>query len=68
MEYEFQAGDTVDAAKTYRKYILVWKDGDEDAMGATKEESLSEVILYVDESNSTNLTNFHNALAAAAVK
>jgi hypothetical protein len=68
LEYEFQDGDLPSAAKTYRKYILRYSDGDEDAMGGTQESALSEKILYVDESNGTNLTNFHNALAAAAVK
>lgn len=67
-DFDFEAGDTPDAAKTYRRYVIDYEDGDEDAIGATKEVSKSQIILYVDESNSTNLTNFHNALVAAAAK
>jgi len=68
LEYDFQDGDVAVAGATYRRYVIVYSDGDEDAMGGTQESALSEKILYVSEGNSTNLTNFHNALAAAAVK
>jgi len=69
MEMEFQDGDLPVAGTTYRKYILVTKDGDEDSMGASVEASLTEAILYVEEdSGGTNVGTFHNALAAAAVK
>ena len=68
IEMEFQNDALPVAGATYRKYIIVYKDGDEDSMGASLEESLSEAILWVSEGNSTNLTNFHSALATAAVK
>jgi len=68
LEYDFQDGDVAVAGATYRKYIIVYVDGDEDSLAAEKQSAVSEKILYVSEGNSTNLTNFHNALAAAAVK
>jgi hypothetical protein len=69
MEFEFQDGNLPVAGATYRKYIIVTKDGDEDSVGASLEESLTEHILYAQEdSGLTNLGTFHSALAAAAVK
>lgn len=68
LEYDFQDGDVAVSGTTYRKYIIVYRDGDEDAIGATEESVLSEKILYVSEANGTNLGTFHSALAAAAVK
>jgi len=68
LEYDFQAGDLPVAGATYRKYIIKYTDGDEDAMGGTKESAESVKILYVSEGNATNLGTFNTALAAAAVK
>ena len=68
LEYDFQDGDVAVAGATYRKYIIKYTDGDEDAIGGTQESAESEKILYVSEGNSTNLGTFNSALAAAAVK
>jgi len=68
MEYEFQDGDLPVAGATYRKYIITYVDGDEDAIGATQERSESVKTMYVSEGNGTNLGTFNSALAAAAVK
>ncbi len=69
LEYDFQDGDVAVAGDTYRKYIIVYRDGDEDSIGATEERSLSEKILYVEEdAGLTNVGTFHTALAAAAIK
>lgn len=49
LEYELQAGDIFDAAKTYRTYKFTLIDGDEDARAGEQQNTASSNInLYVD--------------------
>lgn len=62
-DLNFEAlNDTFDSSKTYRKYVFTVSRGDEEALGATKEDILTEVVLYADESNGTNLANLDTAI------
>jgi len=63
LEFELQAGDTFDIAKTYRKYVFTLKDGDENAMSAEKENSEFEIILYCDFA-ATHLGDLDTAISA----
>lgn len=68
LEYEFTRGDTVDPAKSYTKVVLTVQDGDQDAMDARNVEISKQFIIYLDESNGTNLTNCLSAISTAAGK
>lgn len=64
-EFGFQEAPT--AGKTYRKYVITYEGVYQDTNGRV--ESFDRVlVLYVDESNSTNLTNFNTALDTALAK
>jgi hypothetical protein len=67
-EFEFEQGTLVDTSKTYSKYVFTITDGDEVALSSEKEATTHELILYVDESNSTNLTNFDTAVDTVVAK
>ena len=64
LAYDFQDGMEPDAAKTYTKHVIVLEDGDEDAIGATKESAEKVVVVYAYDSNGTYDTAFTNAIAA----
>jgi len=68
LEYEFTRGDLVDAAKLFTKIVISVKGGDQDAMDARNVEIVSQIIIYADESNGTNLTNMLSAITTAAAK
>lgn len=68
IDYELINSGAFDPAKTYRKYIIEMVKGDVDTKAFSSIESESRFVLWVDESNGTNLTNFHNALVAASIK
>ncbi len=68
LEYEFTNGDLVDSAKFYTKIVITVKGGDQDAIDARNVEIQSQFVYYLDESNSTNLTNLKSALTTAAAK
>lgn len=63
LEYELQAGDLFDTAKTYRKYVFNVLDGDENALSAEKEASIQTAILYVDFADG-DLGDFDTAIQA----
>ncbi len=63
LEYELQAGDAFDITKTYRKYVFVFSEGDEDAIGGTVEKSESNAILYCDTA-ATHLGDLDTAISA----
>ncbi len=64
LEYELQAGDAFDTAKTYRKYVFVFSEGDEDSMGGTVEKSESNAILYCDFADTSDLSDLDTAISA----
>ncbi len=63
LEYELQNGDIFDTAKTYRKYVFVITEGDEDAMAGENQNTDQEVILYCDKA-SGNLGDLDTAIQA----
>ncbi len=68
LEYEFTRGDLATAGKTYTKVVITAKGGDQDAMDARNVQIEFQTIIYADESNGTNLTNFLSAITTAAAK
>lgn len=64
-EFGFQVAPT--AGKTYRKYVITYEGIYHDASGQ-KETFDRQLVLYVDESDGTNLTNFNTALTTALAK
>jgi len=61
LEYELQDGDAFDVAKTYRKYVITVRDGDEDAMAGEPQAADTQVILYVDYADG-DLADFNTAI------
>ena len=57
-----------DAAKTYRKYVMEIEDGDVDTRAFSSIASGRRHVVWVDESNGTNLGTFDTAIKAAVIK
>ena len=68
IEYEFTNGAVADVTKTYTKLVLTVRGGDQDALDARGVNIDFQYIIYLDDSNSTNLTNCLSAVATAAAK
>jgi hypothetical protein len=64
LEYNFNQGNAPVSGYTYTKCVIVTKDGDEDSLGATRQKSERESILYVYYSDA-DLADFKTALNAA---
>ena len=68
MEFEYEDGMVVDSAKYYSKYIFTITDGDELALSGERIRGDHKLILYVDESDSSNLTDFDTDVDTAIAK
>jgi hypothetical protein len=63
-EYIFNQGNAPISGYTYTKCVIVTKDGDEDALGGTRERSERESVIYVYYSDG-DLADFKSHLSAA---
>lgn len=68
IEFELIRGGAFDITKKYRKYIIEVEDGDVDTLAFQSIATKTNYFLWVDESESTNLTNFNSALETAVAK
>ena len=67
-EFLYEDNMVASASKTYSKYVFTITGGDEHADSGTKVTGEHQVIIYLDESNSTNLTNMDSALDTVIAK
>ncbi len=68
IDFELIHSGAFDVTRTYRKYILDIEGGDVDTRAFSSIAGVSRVVLWVDESNVTNLGAFDSALRAAIVR
>lgn len=60
--YNFENNMEADASKTYTAFVFTIKGGEKDALGNLTMTGEHQLVLFADESNSTNLSNFDSAL------